>query len=632
MQTPDQIVDLLMQAKDAYYNGDPIMTDADFDALEDRLRDLNPKHPYFRMVGAAAPTDTKWKKMLHSIPMGSLDKAQDHDEVVAWYQPGKGNLVVTEKLDGISISLEYEDGVFVRAITRGDGIEGEDITRNVMLMDFPKKASNLTGHVRGEIILTKANHVHLPEYKNLRNAASGIAKREKDAEACKYLSVMAYQVISKELVFPRKETEILVLQKLGFTTPNYTLATSLEEVENTYDVYVHSIREGLDYDIDGLVVEYDDLSVMEELGVSPSGRPRGAIAYKFPHEEKTATLEMIVWPTGPTGRVTPVAKFSPVDLMGATVAKASLHNVGNIQRITNKQGFRIGDKITVSRRNDVIPYVERLVSAGNGEKLETPTVCLSCAHPLKRVGEYLVCQQKNTCPAQILGKLTNWVKKTNTMDVGPAILEAAVNAGFVSSISGLYYLEASRWRNLKLEGRVMGELGAIVHKSITGNTVFPPEIILGSLNIDLCGRTTCKTILENISYKPNSVEDLILIPSKVSFDQLSKIPGIGPQRAKAFLDGIEENHDEILELAHFLSFPKRITSGKVLGKTFCFTGFRDPALEARIQKEGGEMKSSVVKGLDYLVVKDKSTSSTKAQKAHAQGTMIVNRQELEAML
>jgi len=368
------LVEQLQQAREAYYNDDPIMSDAEYDALEDELRELDPKNAFFKQVGAKAKK-TKWKKVQHGAPMGSLLKVQAQEEFDKWVKDAerkiaaaaaagdldapKLDMVVSEKLDGISISLKYEEGELVQAVTRGDGETGEDITRNVLLMKgVVKKARDLTGYVRGEIVLKKSDHKkHVPEYKNPRNAASGIAKRESDAGPCKHLTILCYQVLSHQHPITAKSIEFKLLKALGFTAPNWKRVMP-SAVTDHYQEYIKTKRDKLDYEIDGLVVEYDGLNVMEHLG-EHDGRPKGARAFKFPHEERPTRLRDVQWEVGPSGRITPVAYFDAVEIDGAMLSRASLHNVKNFRRLR----LWLGCRILVSRRNQVIPYVEKNLDA-----------------------------------------------------------------------------------------------------------------------------------------------------------------------------------------------------------------------------------------------------------------------------
>jgi len=381
----EELVATLEAASEAYYNGDPIMSDAEFDALEDELRSLAPKHKYFKRVGAKA-SKTKWAKVKHDAPMGSLLKVNTEKELHAWYDACIGDLkayakglkgqarkdflarveeaqlVVSEKLDGASVSLVYKDGKLIHALLRGEGDEGEDILSNVIkMLGLQKVQKGFTGWQRGEIILGKKLHTkHLGEYKSRRNAAVGISRRESDASACKYLTVSHYQAIRKGgKAIKDKITEFLMLKKRMCATPFFKLVDGSDGVVEIYEEYVEGARAALDYDIDGLVVEFNDPELMEVLGDS-SGRPKGARAFKFPHVKKITRLRDIRWQVGLSGRVTPVAEFDPVDLAGATLARASLATARHVAKLRLFPGCRV----LVSRRNEVIPRIEKNVDEG----------------------------------------------------------------------------------------------------------------------------------------------------------------------------------------------------------------------------------------------------------------------------
>jgi DNA ligase (NAD+) len=358
----NHIVRKLQLARRVYYaGGKQIMTDAVYDSLEDRLRDLDPDNAFFRAVGFAA-TDA-FEKVEHTVPMGSLNKVQTYEEFQEWYSSiGLLALILSEKLDGISVSLRYENGSLVRAATRGDGTIGEDITRNVLKMDgVVKHVPDFNGHVRGEIVLTKsAWQKYFPEYVNPRNAASGIAKRL-DGEGSEHLTVMCYQVIfdNDDIGgFSYKFQELEFLRSWGFITPNYQTVPNAETVNLIYTNYVESIRKDLDYDIDGLVLDVADLTCFIALG-ERDHRPQGARAFKFPHDEAVTTLRAVDWQVGKSGRVTPVAKFDTIYIGGVNVSQASLHNID----IMSKLKLWVGCTILVSRRNDCIPYLEQNLDA-----------------------------------------------------------------------------------------------------------------------------------------------------------------------------------------------------------------------------------------------------------------------------
>lgn len=363
------LVKQLRAASDAYYNRRPVLTDAEYDALEDELRKADPNNAFLKRVGA--PTSGAWTKVAHDIPMGSLIKVQDTSQLKGWYRKqglqAGDDVVVSEKLDGISIALRYEGRKLVRGVTRGDGVTGEDITRNVMMMQgavkmLPSKWSDGTPvpdlvFVRGEIICRKSDFgKHFKGESNPRNTASGTAKRQSNASKCRYLTIKAYQLLPN---LDSKATELRQLGHAGFQVPYWHLCQDQSEVKAVYQEYVDTKRALLDYDIDGLVIELDDTSKRDALGMI-NRRPKGAVAFKFPHEQKPSFLRNIRWQVGNSGRVTPVAEFDVVNLAGANVKQASLHTVERVEKLKLFRGCRI----LVSRRNDVIPMVEANLDEG----------------------------------------------------------------------------------------------------------------------------------------------------------------------------------------------------------------------------------------------------------------------------
>ena len=361
---------LVQEADDAYHNGSPIMDDATYDAHRDSLVAMvaaaDPKDPvtveavgYLTLVGASVG-NSKWVKVVHKAPMTSLNKVQVEAELDEWASdlgPGGAgaSYVLSDKCDGISISLIYVNDRLVQALTRGDGEVGEDITRNVVRMKgVVHVIKGFTGQLRGEIVLRRSDwKTHFPTYSNPRNAAAGIAKRE-DGVGVEHLTVLHYQMIRESgKAIPSKVVEFQALAALGCAVPNWYGPYTLGDVKAQYAEYVAGKRAALDYDIDGLVVELNDLIAMDNLGLL-NKRPKGAVAYKFPHEKKPTTLRNVRWQVGKSGRVTPVAEFDEIELAGVRVKQASLHNVARVRLLK----LFVGCSILVSRRNDVIPMVE----------------------------------------------------------------------------------------------------------------------------------------------------------------------------------------------------------------------------------------------------------------------------------
>jgi DNA ligase (NAD+) len=637
MNTNPRIATLAKQleaASAAYYaGGAPIMSDAQFDTLRDELEKLDPNHAFLKVVGAPAPSGG-WNKVKHAIPMRSLNKAQpvdgdQHAELNAWAKGKAEPLIVTEKLDGISIALTYRNGKLAQALTRGDGETGEDITRNVLLMKgFPRILPDPgTVHVRGEVVCLKSDFKrHFPGESNPRNTASGTAKRQSDPAPCKHLTVISYQYLPNGMPPATKADELKQLASLGFTVPNYGVG-SLQYVHGYYEQYVTLRRDQLDYDIDGLVVEVNDRDAREALG-ERNHRPAGAVAYKFPHEQKPTILRAIRWQVGKSGRVTPVAEFDTVNLAGANVKQASLHNVGNIQRLVDDHHttrgilnacLSEGDQILVARRNDVIPYVEALLKEANGTALITPTDCPDCTKPLVMDGEYLVCTNHDECPAQVSGAIKRWLDKIGVLHFGDALVQALIDSGRVQTIPDLYKQdEKDLAANLYIGGRLAGGTVLKAYRNLRDKrkTSLPLHVFVGSLGIPMIGRSMAKTIVD-------AGFDSLNAMSKATPAQIAAIPGVGSTKAASFVEGYWDRLHIItglLAVGVTYEVPK---VGPLSGKTFCQTGVRDNQLAAALEGAGASQKSSVSKGLDYLICLDKSGSSGKLTKARQYGTEIM---------
>lgn len=635
---PSTIASAITEARKAYYAGTPTMSDAEYDALEHSLRALDPTHPVLGGVGATPSTSTGWSKVSHKTPMGSLNKAQDESDMRQWFQTTVGDspaVLVVDKLDGISISLRYDNGLLTQAATRGDGITGEDITRNVRLMKgVPSDLGDWSGYVRGEIVCYKDDfNAHFLGESNPRNTAAGTAKRQSDPSKCKHLTVVAFDMIPDVGVLTHKHQELTALASAGFTCPKWkTVSTGMpsndtDQIQAVYDSYVQGVRDALPYEIDGLVLIIDDLNDWKLVG-EKNHRPAGSIAYKFPHEAQTTTLRSIRWQVGNTGRVTPVAEFDPVALAGACVRQASLHNVANIGRLTDGAGFRQDACILVSRRNDVIPYVEAMISQESmADDLEAPHECPECRTVLTMNGEYLCCPNDTDCPAQTVGAMRRWIKKVGVLHFGDAMLSAVVDAGMVTTIPDLYRLDPVKVGALDMDGRRVGGAAKRALDSLNSLKTLPLETYVGSLGIDLCGRRMVRKL---VAAGMTSLDHL----ARASVDELAAVPGFGQDKAEAFRAGFDARKEIIIGL-HTMGVvpapyeaPAAPTGTALAGQAVCFTGVRDKALEASIVNAGGLIKSSVSRNVTILVAKDPSSTSGKAQKARNLGIEVIGLDEM----
>ncbi len=617
-------------AYDYETDGTSELTDAEYDTLEAELRRLSPNSPVLKGVGAKLKqktVKTPWTKVAHKQPMGSLDKVQTPEEFIGWMDGFKTEpwVICMPKFDGLSISLEYQNGQFVQAITRGDGTEGDDVTKNVRRIKFPQVIDeSFTGFIRGEVMLKKSTFAKFfAGEKNPRNSAVGTLKRL-DGAKCEHLSIFVYAVSGWD--FACKLDELLFLEDMGFE--KYPVSSGdAQTVLADYENFINGDRDDLDYEIDGLVIAIDSTEEREALG-SHDMRPRGAIAFKFPHQEGYAIIEDIVDQVGSSGRIAPVAIFSPTLLAGASVSRASLHNMGYIGRLG---GIRIGSKVRVSRRNDVIPAVEEVIAQGGGALYAPPTHCPECLTPLFFEGEYLLCKG-DSCPAQKIGGIRNWIEKIGVLFFGEALIEALVANGKVQCIADLYRLTATEIGSLTYtDGRNIGMTTATkALDNLNAKKSLPLAILVGSLSIPLIGRSMVQMFVD-------AGFDTLGKMGNASLLELEAVPGVGPVKALAFYNGVRDRSAEICEL-HGLGVTaeavvvKAPITGAMSGKTMVMTQFRDKDLAAAFEAAGGIVKDSVSKTTTYLVAKDISGGSSKLQAAAKNGTTVLDAAGMRALL
>ncbi|MCK6547850.1 NAD-dependent DNA ligase LigA [Myxococcota bacterium] len=724
----DPIEELALQLRhhrDAYYNGTPEISDAEFDALEDRLRALAPDHPVLAEVGAPPPAPettpeleaqldaalsrseadklaaeldrlaerfyakavdvddadamrryksdarayfTAWEKIFrhfpdhpilgrvppaegrdwpkarHELPMGSLNKVNAADELRDWAKrcdelatdakldPISADLSVTEKLDGLSLEVLYQDGRLDSAITRGDGVIGELVTANVRWMKGVPAEIPAKGRVsvRGEIVLKKSDagdverfkkrvDQRFEELKSLRNTAAGLAraKEPKYLFGCTFLSVLFYDLEGYEGLRSERE-KLETIASWGFDTPSVHFGP-VEEIITYFDDYEKKRRAELDWEIDGLVVRANQLHASTMLG-ELNNRPRAAVAFKFSSEMQVTTLLGVLWSTGDSGRITPIAQIEPVRLAGAEVKQASLHNLANVKRL----GIGVGDQVLVSRRNDVIPYVEKLVV--KGEKVEeAPATCARCDTPVTVEGEYLVCRNA-LCPARRVGRLKVWIREVGLLDWGEKTLERFVDEGLVSEPAELYALTVEKITKLSGFGTTSAEklLGPLREKMR-----LPLAVFVAALGIETVSRETAK-LLVGAGY--DTIEKI----AAATPEELANIPGLGEIKAQRITDGVRGRLAEIERLKAAGVVPVALAEGGPLaGLSFCFSGSSTrprKVLEQLVEKNGGSVASSVTKGLKYLVLADPSSTSSKAEKARKLGTEVIDEARFDQII
>jgi len=646
---------------EAYYNGSALVEDTVFDEAVEKLKKMDPDNPALKKVGAKPAVGNTLKKTKHSILMGSLNKAINKEEFLAWALGcGEGEwFFANQKMDGCSISLKYKDGKLVQCLTRGDGIEGEDITANARhFLQLPKEPvhnGDFTAEVRAEAVLHKDAWLELdPEQlTNPRNIGSGICRR-KDGTDSNKLRVYALRLHTTNgyPVGKDEEGNTMELERAGFTCAPYMLLTGGDWKE-VWEFYQKTAvdRPNLPYWIDGIVVSVDDYEEQFKLGINDQ-RPKGQIAIKFPTVGVNTVLRDVVLSVGHTGAIVPTGKFDPVQLGGATVQSALLCNWSIIKEL----GIAIGDTVVMEKAGDIIPRVREVVERPKARRIiEQPKVCPVCGGFVghKTIGsgassEALFCLADN-CSAKLVGKLKRYITSLNILGIGDEILEAMVKHLKVKEPADLYDLTAAALAPLIIgEGKVrLGEKRAEgIVAEIAKRKTLTIEEFLGSLGIDGLGKRRVALVRE--AAPPNVLDD---VKGWLSGDLVKHAETVGlPGSAKKIQDDLLKNREMINNLCKqvmVMSAPRKgggaapapvVVQGNrrnVVPLSFCLTGKMErPRAEwaTIIQNAGHYYHDSMCRGLNYLVMADPDSNSSKAAKARQMGVNCINEQRLQEIL
>jgi len=619
MDRTKELADELLRAKYTYYNIKlpdgmlPLtLSDKAYDAKEAELRSLDSSHWVLKIVGAPM-IQSEWKKAKHQIPMGSLNKVNLPAELENWAKDkSKETWFVTQKLDGLSIELVYEKGKLVQGITRGDGETGEDITVNVTRMVGVNSdlKEDFNGSLRGEIIMLKSVwKKDFADKANPRNAASGVSKRL-DGIGVDKLNIIFYQVLG-DVDFKTEVDQFVWMKAHKLGIPDYWTFKTVDDCNKHWRDYQDKHRDALDYDIDGLVIRINDMMKQMSWG-DKDMRPLGAIAFKFDNETRESTIRDIIWQVGNSGRVTPVAVVDPVQLVGATVTRASIYNMAYIHELK----LDIGARVLVARANDVIPRIEELVK-GTGKCAKAPTACPECGGDIELDGENLMCTNTEGCRAQIIGRIKNWVSELNLLEWGDTLIEKLVDDDKIANVSDLYTLTVKDIASLD---RLGDKTAQKCYDILWANNEISLEVLLGALSIPMIGQSTIKAIM-------SAGCDTLKKFGQLSAKEFEQVPGVGPTKAKSLEDGLKHNQDIILALLSNGLKIKAKVFGALTGKSVCFTGSMEnkrPVLEKMAADAGADVKGSVGKGLTYLVIADPNSSSSKAQAARKLGTVLIS--------
>ncbi len=623
----DELCALIKKYQDSYYNGEAEIEDAEFDKLWDELKSLDPENPILKKVGADSGN---FEKAAHVMPMGSQEKAADPDQFLAWAAKHVyPEYLVEYKLDGASLELQYQKGRLVRAVTRGDGSVGDDITANAKKMKGVQsrleKSPNFTGGVRGEVIMTHSVHKkYFSDKANCRNAANGLMKR-KDGEKSEFLCLITYDALATDghNPFNDEEEKIAWLVKNGFDTVPLKICKSAEEVID-YRAAVMETRPSLEYDIDGLVVKERAINLDD----ASRARPDRQIAFKFSLEEAVSVVREVEWSeNGAT--YTPVAIFDPVPLAGTTVRRASLANPDTLRKL----GVQIGSHVVVVKRGEIIPKIVGLVphddDAKNCKPIEFPKKCSVCGSALLDTPSRLYCPNKN-CSKRVLHQIFKWIECSDIRDLGDALVNALFNDKKLSSISDIYSLDEATltpyFLNQESLAKEKDSLGAKnVVASIKAHAALSLEQFVAGFDIEGIG----ESMVEKVSAAGFDTLEKLLAATAADFEN---VYGFAEITAATLKEGLAENASEMRSLvASGAVTIKEKKGGSLYGKSFCFTGelktMKRADAEALVKKNGGSAKSSVTKDLTYLVTNDKESGSGKNAKAAKFGIPIINEEE-----
>lgn len=594
-----EIVTKLIQAKDAYYNDMPIMTDEEFDALEDKLRTVDSDNDYFNIVGIA-PIGEKIK---HKYPMLSMAKAKSVDDVEKWLNrilSKRVQLIIEPKIDGLSASCIYENGKLQYIVTRGDGIEGRNISHIKDYIDIPLTVNSADRiEVRGELFIPQNGNFPNTENKPLRNLAVGLVNRKDTGlEDLKYLKFVAYQIFGVDV---KSEIEKhIYLTGFNFNKVESYPANSIKDIEEVYEKYKTSYRASWEYETDGLIIVVNDHKLHDEINekYTISHHNHYNIALKPEAESKWTTIKGITWQVSKAGSLIPVVNIEPIIIGGATIQNVTANNYENVKNLK----LNIGDKIHISRSNDVIPFLIESIPERMSSDL-IPTHCISCGTPLIEKGVHIVCNNTD-CPEKNIQIITSWVKMCDMDQVSESTVRSLYDSNYIQCIEDLYKLKDI---DISLEGfgdKKITNLLFQIEKSRQINI----QQFIARLSINLVGEKAVKKL------GINTVEDFF------KFNDKQSVVG------QNIIDYREQNKDEILSLMSYLEVKDIIVNQSSKGK-ICMTGSGPKGrkeLIKDIEAKGYEFTDSLNKETLMLICEDINGSSSKLKKAEKLGVKLIS--------
>jgi len=661
-QAEKRILELRAQTEyyaNKYYNEDkPEISDFEYDMLMLELRNLEKEYPEFiskesltQHVGGKVKEG--FKKVEHKIPLLSMQDIFSIEEVLDYVNKMQerakqekienNNFVVETKIDGLTASLEYKNGVFVRGSTRGNGLVGEDVTENLKtIKNIPQKLTeNIDIIVRGEVFISKEDFEKMNQereeneeelFANARNAAAG-SLRQLDSSITKKRPLDIYVYNVQEIsgkTFTSHYEELLYLEKLGFNVnPVKIFCKTSEEVKQAIEK-IGEERESLTFGIDGAVIKIDDLKFRDILGATAKS-PRWQIAYKYPPEKKETKLIDIVCNVGRTGVITPLAILKPVQVAGSTISKTTLHN----QDFIKEKDLRIGDTVVIQKAGDVIPEIVEVKKdkrTGEEKDFEMPIVCPICGAPaVREEGESAIRCTGIECPAKLYRNLVHFASREamNIDGLGEAIIDQLMSKNLIKNIADIYALKFEDISSLKKNGKKFAEN---LIKSIENSKNNELHRLITALGIRHVGSKAAKVL----SKKFKTLDTL----SEADFETLSEINDVGPIVANSIVEFFaqEQTKDLIERLkgygVNMKDSSKQSEDNRFEGLTFVLTGSlesftRDEASNI-IENFGGKVSGSVSKKTSYVLAGEDAGS--KLTKAQTLGVKVISEEEFKEMI
>ena len=619
-----------------YYDLDtPEVTDLEYDGLVNQLKSLSPDDPVLNEMG----NPTFGTKVEHSVMMGSLDKVHTLEEIESKFM-GK-EVCIMPKVDGLSLALRYVNGQYDWAATRGNGKVGEMVTPNAARIDgLPLQVGTRVSEVRGEAFISRAHFYGIMDqpgyddrengYANPRNAAAG-AIRQKDPKEVfnRHVGYVAYKVVGD--VSFNKQSEVLDwLNHNNFKTVDYWIATiGNDNVESIID----NIKTApFDYNIDGAVIMVNDLQAFEDMGHG-SKCPKGAIAFKYETEQVESIARKIDWEANRSGRIVPTLNVDETEIDGTMVSRMSLHNY----KWMMDKDVCIGDKVLFTKANEIIPYLTEVIERVPERNTEIPSECPSCNGPLtfskndKGEDVDLMCEN-DTCPAKFIKHIRRILQIFDIKGLDEKTLIKLEDAGFLNNVWDIFDIEIGP---LIDAGFGKGESPKWV-KAVNGITT-TPQCLLATMGILGWGRRMFEILFKDKTVKPEEWVDAIS-SGKVEpelFQHISMINQLGNERSAMLQNGVNQRWQIVQEIGKrvTLEYPEEVVGGILEGKSFCATGTltrKRKDIYADIVALGGEIKSGVSKGLDYLITGD--ATGSKLTKAEKLDVNIINEDVLNKMM